>query len=77
MCRRRWKQIVEEYIRSEHAESMRQRNRIVFELVECEDEYVQQLGILVKCYLRPLRMVACSKKPIISHEDVNSIFLNM
>lgn len=27
LCRRRWKQIVEEYIRSPHAESMRKRNR--------------------------------------------------
>ena len=29
-CRRRWKQIVEEYIRSDHAESMRKRNSVVF-----------------------------------------------
>ncbi|KER20268.1 hypothetical protein T265_11133 [Opisthorchis viverrini] len=77
LCRRRWKQIVEEYIRSEHAESMRRRNSIVFGLVECEDEYVQQLSILVTCYLRPFRMAASSKKPIILHEDVNSIFLNV
>lgn len=76
LCRRRWKQIVEEYIRSDHAESMRRRNSIVFGLVECEDEYVQQLSILVTCYLRPFRMAASSKKPIVSHEDVNSIFLN-
>ena len=27
LCRRRWKQIVEEYIHSPHAESMRKRNR--------------------------------------------------
>lgn len=27
LCRRRWKQIVEEYIKSPHAESMRKRNR--------------------------------------------------
>jgi len=27
LCRRRWKQIVEEYIRSPHAEAMRKRNR--------------------------------------------------
>ncbi|CAH8598804.1 unnamed protein product [Heterobilharzia americana] len=74
LCRRRWKHIVEEYIRSEHAESMRKRNSIVFGLVECEDEYVQQLSILVTCYLRPFRMAASSKKPIVSHEDVNSIF---
>ncbi|TNN09933.1 Ras-specific guanine nucleotide-releasing factor 2, partial [Schistosoma japonicum] len=76
LCRRRWKQIVEEYIRSDHAESMRKRNSIVFGLVECEDEYVQQLSILVTCYLRPFRMAASSKKPIVTHEDVNSIFLN-
>ncbi|KAF6770915.1 hypothetical protein AHF37_10464, partial [Paragonimus kellicotti] len=77
LCRRRWKQIVDEYIRSEHAESMRKRNSIVFGLVECEDEYVQQLSILVTCYLRPFRMAASSKKPIVTHEDVNSIFLNV
>lgn len=27
LCRRRWKQIVEEYINSPHAENMRKRNR--------------------------------------------------
>lgn len=27
LCRRRWKQIVTEYINSPHAESMRKRNR--------------------------------------------------
>lgn len=29
LCRRRWKQIVEQYIKSPHAESMRKRNRCV------------------------------------------------
>ncbi|KAK2169257.1 hypothetical protein NP493_1191g02015 [Ridgeia piscesae] len=76
LCRRRWKQIVEEYIRSDHAESMRKRNSIVFGMVECEEEYVKQLSTLVSVFLRPLRMAASSKKPPITHEDVNSIFLN-
>ncbi|XP_052791848.1 ras-specific guanine nucleotide-releasing factor 1-like [Mya arenaria] len=76
LCRRRWKQIVELYIRSPHAESMRKRNSIVFSMVECEEEYNQQLSTLVCCFLRPLRMAASSKKPPITHEDVNSIFLN-
>ena len=76
LCRRRWKQIVEEYIRSDHAESMRKRNSIVFGMVECEEEYVRQLSALVSLFLRPFRMAASSKKPPISHEDVNSIFLN-
>ncbi len=162
LCRRRWKQIVDEYIRSDHAESMRKRNRyryfrcaqeireqrrvrlncilflesamavcwrvfclfrsirapltvspmrrtsrnshepsrseyllfneqtsvsdrrhdgdcgfsIVFGMVACEEEYVKQLSALVTVFLRPLKMAASSKKPPISHEDVNSIFLN-
>ncbi|KAJ8303945.1 hypothetical protein KUTeg_017528 [Tegillarca granosa] len=76
LCRRRWKQIVELYIRSPHAESMRKRNSIVFNMVECEEEYNRQLSTLVTCFLRPLRMAASSKKPPITHEDVNSIFLN-
>lgn len=30
LCRRRWKQIVEQYIKSPHAESMRKRNRFIY-----------------------------------------------
>uniref|UniRef100_A0A8D2KZI9 Ras protein specific guanine nucleotide releasing factor 2 n=1 Tax=Varanus komodoensis TaxID=61221 RepID=A0A8D2KZI9_VARKO len=76
LCRRKWKTIVQDYICSPHAESMRKRNQIVFNMVEAESEYVHQLYILVNCFLRPLRMAASSKKPPISHDDVSSIFLN-
>ncbi|XP_071754402.2 ras-specific guanine nucleotide-releasing factor 2 isoform X7 [Centroberyx gerrardi] len=76
LCRRKWKIIVQDYISSPHAESMRKRNQIVFNMVEAETEYVHQLSILVNCFLRPLRMAASSKKPPISHDDVSSIFLN-
>ncbi|KAJ8380671.1 hypothetical protein SKAU_G00014490 [Synaphobranchus kaupii] len=76
LCRRKWKIIVQDYICSPHAESMRKRNQIVFNMVEAESEYVHQLSILVNCFLRPLRMAASSKKPPISHDDVSSIFLN-
>ncbi|XP_029025002.1 ras-specific guanine nucleotide-releasing factor 2 isoform X4 [Betta splendens] len=76
LCRRKWKLIVQDYICSPHAESMRKRNQIVFSMVEAETEYVHQLSILVNCFLRPLRMAASSKKPPISHDDVSSIFLN-
>ncbi|XP_041980689.1 ras-specific guanine nucleotide-releasing factor 1-like [Aricia agestis] len=76
LCRRRWKQIVEQYIKSPHAESMRKRNSLVFKMVETEEEYLEQLEILVTCFLRPFKMAASSKKPPCSHEDVNSIFLN-
>ncbi|XP_051532189.1 ras-specific guanine nucleotide-releasing factor 2-like isoform X2 [Myxocyprinus asiaticus] len=76
LCRRKWKIIVQDYICSPHAESMRKRNQIVFNMVEAETEYVHQLSILVNCFLRPLRMAASSKKPPINHDDVSSIFLN-
>ncbi|XP_068391696.1 ras-specific guanine nucleotide-releasing factor 2 isoform X5 [Eschrichtius robustus] len=76
LCRRKWKTIVQDYICSPHAESMRKRNQIVFNMVEAESEYVHQLYILVNGFLRPLRMAASSKKPPISHDDVSSIFLN-
>uniref|UniRef100_A0A8C7Q992 Ras-specific guanine nucleotide-releasing factor 2 n=1 Tax=Oncorhynchus mykiss TaxID=8022 RepID=A0A8C7Q992_ONCMY len=76
LCRRKWKLIVQDYICSPHAESMRKRNQIVFNMVEAETEYVHQLSILVNCFLRPLRMAASSKKPPISHDDVSSVFLN-
>lgn len=46
LCRRRWKQIVEEYIKSPHAESMRKRNSLVFSMVEAEEEYLEQLEVM-------------------------------
>lgn len=76
LCRRRWKQIVDEYINSPHAESMRKRNSLVFSMVEFEEDYCEMLEVLVSCFLRPLKMAASSKRPPLTHEDVNSIFLN-
>ncbi|CAH2011128.1 unnamed protein product [Acanthoscelides obtectus] len=76
LCRRRWRQIVEQYTKSRHAESMRKRYSLVVRLVEAEEEYVKQLEVLVTCFLRPFKMAASSKMPPCSHEDVNSIFLN-
>lgn len=49
---------------------------LVFQMVETEEEYTEQMEILVSCFLRPFKMAASSKKPPCSHEDVNSIFLN-
>lgn len=43
LCRRKWKLIVQDYICSPHAESMRKRNQIVFNMVEAETEYVNIL----------------------------------
>ncbi|XP_010085229.1 PREDICTED: ras-specific guanine nucleotide-releasing factor 1-like, partial [Pterocles gutturalis] len=76
LCRRKWKTIIQDYIRSPHADSMRKRNQVVFSMLEAEAEYVQQIHILVNNFLRPLRMAASSKKPPITHDDVSSIFLN-
>ena len=45
-------------------------------MVEAEEEYVEQLNILVTGFLRPFKMAASSKMPPCSHEEVNTIFLN-
>ena len=45
-------------------------------MVEAEEEYTEQMEILVSCFLRPFKMAASSKKPPCTHEDINSIFLN-
>lgn len=76
LCRRRWKQIVSEYINSPHAENMRKRNSLVFRMVEAEEEYMEQLQLLISCFLRPFKMAASSQKPPCTHDEVNSIFLN-
>lgn len=55
---------------------MRKRNSLVFSMVEAEEEYCEQLEVLVSCFLRPFKMAASSKRPPLTHEDVNSIFLN-
>eukprot|EP00794_Sanderia_malayensis_P009753 gene9753-10750_t len=77
LCRRRWHSIVQDYIRSPHAQSMRKRNQVVFELVRSEEDYLQTLSTLVTTFFRPIKMAASSKKPPLTHEEVNSIFLNI
>ena len=46
-------------------------------MVEAEEEYVEQLEVVVSGFLRPMRMAASSKSPPVTHEDVSSIFLNV
>ncbi len=76
LYRKRWKRIVKDYIESPDALNLRKRNRIVFDLVEKEGEYMSQLEVLVSNFLRPFKMAACSSKAPITHEEVNCIFLN-
>lgn len=37
---------------------------------------MDQLQLLISCFLRPLKMAASSQKPPCNHDEVNSIFLN-
>ncbi|KAG9510756.1 Ras-specific guanine nucleotide-releasing factor 2, partial [Fragariocoptes setiger] len=76
LCRRRWKQIVNEYINSPHAECMRKRNHLVFRMVEAEEEYVQLMQLMISAFLRPIKMAASSQRPACTHDEVASIFLN-
>lgn len=45
-------------------------------MVEAEEEYMEQLQLLISCFLRPFKMCASSQRPVVSHDEVNSIFLN-
>lgn len=45
-------------------------------MVEAEEEYLEQLQLMVSCFLRPFKMAASSQKPPCNHDEVNSIFLN-
>ena len=89
LCRHRWKNIIEEYVRSPHAEKMKRRNRVILRMLADEREYVENLNLLISSFLRPLRVVASSNyndknqssqhqggKVVISHEEINAIFLN-
>ncbi|XP_022235503.1 ras-specific guanine nucleotide-releasing factor 2-like, partial [Limulus polyphemus] len=49
---------------------------LVFRMVEAEEDYLEQLQMLVSYFLRPFKMAASSQKPPCSHDEVNSIFLN-
>ena len=49
---------------------------LVFRMVEAEEEYLEQLQLMVSCFLRPFKMAASSQKPPCNHDEVNSIFLN-
>ena len=52
LCRRRWMSIVNEYIKSPHAQMMRTRNRLVFAMVADEEDYVEKLSTLVTVFYR-------------------------
>lgn len=49
---------------------------LIFRMVEAEEEYMEQLNLLISCFLRPFKMAASSQKPPCTHDEVNSIFLN-
>lgn len=69
LCRRRWKQIVEEYIKSPHAESMRKRNSLVFSMVEAEEEYLEQLEVNIE---NPkFRLSLASRKSAVINSETN------
>ncbi|CAG9763452.1 unnamed protein product [Ceutorhynchus assimilis] len=74
--RRKWKQVVEQYIKSPFSEGLRKRYTCVLEFLEGEKQYVQQIAVLITCFSRPLKMAASSKKPSCTLDDVNSICLN-
>ena len=50
--------------------------RLAFQTMKGEEEYTEEMEILVSCFLRAVKRAANSKKPP-NHEDANSVFLNV
>lgn len=44
--------------------------------MKSEEDYVSQLGTLVMCFYKPLKMAASSSHPPLSHAQLNLIFRN-
>ncbi|XP_065189055.1 ras-specific guanine nucleotide-releasing factor 2-like isoform X1 [Sycon ciliatum] len=69
--------VVDQYVSSQHAEVGRERNRLVWKLIANEEEYVEQLNMIVDLFLRPMRMAAESTNPKVKLEKVMTIFSNI
>jgi hypothetical protein len=50
------------------------RTKIVKEIQETETSYVDGLKILIKVFLAPLHEAVANRKPIISQQDIRSMF---
>eukprot|EP00004_Rigifila_ramosa_P000430 TRINITY_DN1045_c0_g1_i6.p1 TRINITY_DN1045_c0_g1~~TRINITY_DN1045_c0_g1_i6.p1 ORF type:complete len:1041 (+),score=256.98 TRINITY_DN1045_c0_g1_i6:81-3125(+) len=73
---RKWKKLVNVYVKSDHASVLRKRNMTIRELVKDEETYVGQLDMLVNLFEKSFTMAASSSKPIISPQEVTEIFRN-
>lgn len=65
-----------EFVNCHFSANIPVRCSLVFRMVEAEEEYLEQLQLMVSCFLRPFKMAASSQKPPCTHDEVNSIFLN-
>lgn len=77
LYRRRWAAIVRDYVSSPHASVLKTRNRIISEMVEDEESYLDSLNALVHGFMRPLQLTADSSRPCIDHGKIRAIFLNV
>jgi hypothetical protein len=53
------------------------RNKVAAEIVSSEETYVHNLRVLIGTYVNPLRSVASSMSPILTHDELNKIFSNV
>ncbi|GFQ68063.1 ras-specific guanine nucleotide-releasing factor 2 [Trichonephila clavata] len=72
-----FKQQVSKHLRysavcSLYQQPIRGRRSLVFRMVESEEEYVEQLQLMVSCFLRPFKMAASSQKPPCTHDERDS-----
>ncbi|XP_065059663.1 ras-specific guanine nucleotide-releasing factor 1-like [Rhopilema esculentum] len=75
-ARKRFTHIVEMYIMSPSGEKLMKRNRIIWQFVISEEDYVQQLTTLVMIFRKPLMMAADARYPACTVHEVRTLFSN-
>jgi len=74
LIRRRWKRLVEQFRASPESKNIRQRIRVMQEIIDTEKSYLQSLETAIKFFYEPLKAQANSSRPVASLEDVNTLF---
>eukprot|EP00002_Diphylleia_rotans_P018135 TRINITY_DN351_c0_g1_i3.p1 TRINITY_DN351_c0_g1~~TRINITY_DN351_c0_g1_i3.p1 ORF type:complete len:1004 (-),score=180.23 TRINITY_DN351_c0_g1_i3:528-3539(-) len=69
---KRWKNLVELFVKSPHSKDLRHRNHVVREIVSTEKSYVEYLDSLIKNVYVPMQ-----KSGILKTEELHEIFSNL
>ena len=78
MYRKKFRKVVFDFIKSPQAKKLKERNKLISEIIKTEETYVNGLTDTIKHYLEPLKKHSLeAKKKMITHSEVKLIFSNV